>query len=60
MKPVNCANVYSKTSTPSSPIIWDKKLIKELARALIVNSGNANAHTGSKGIKTIDKYKSFN
>ena len=53
---VNCANVYSKTSTPSSPIIWDKKNNKGKVRALIVNSGNANAHTGSKGIKVIDKY----
>tara|TARA_B100000575_G_C23132156_1_gene656922 strand:- start:1291 stop:2556 length:1266 start_codon:yes stop_codon:yes gene_type:complete len=53
---VNSATVYSKTSTPSSPIIWDKKNNKGKVRALIVNSGNANAHTGSKGIKIIDNY----
>ena len=51
---VNC--VYSKTSTPSAPIIWDKRNNKGFAKALIVNSGNANAHTGNKGIKIINEY----
>ncbi len=51
--------VYSKTSTPSAPIIWDKKYNKGVTKALIVNSGNANAHTGNKGIKTIDKYTEY-
>ena len=50
------AAVYSKTSTPSAPIIWDKKNNKGLCKILIINSGNANAHTGDKGIKNIDKY----
>ena len=48
--------VYSKTSTPSAPIIWDKKNNKGYCKILIVNSGNANAHTGSKGIEAIEKY----
>ncbi len=52
------AAVYSKTSTPSAPIIWDKKNNKGLCKLLIVNSGNANAHTGKEGIKSIDKYTS--
>ena len=58
-KPVNLAAVYSKTSTPSAPIIWDKKHNKNSAKALIVNSGNANAHTGIKGIKIIDSYVNY-
>ena len=53
---VNVASVYSKTSTPSAPIVWDKKNNKGLCRVLIINAGNANAHTGSKGLKTIDEY----
>ena len=53
---VNVCCVYSKTSTPSAPIIWDKKNNLGKAKALVVNSGNANAHTGNDGIKTIDKY----
>ena len=54
--PVPVAAVYSKTSTPSAPIIWDKKNNNGLCKVLIVNSGNANAHTGVKGINNINKY----
>ncbi len=56
---VESSAVYSKTSMPSAPIIWDKLNNKGKAKALIVNSGNANAHTGSKGIKIIDKYVNY-
>jgi len=47
---------YSLTTMPSAPIIWDKKNNIGTCKALIVNSGNANAHTGAQGIKNIDKY----
>ena len=50
--------VYSKTSTPSAPIIWDKKNNRGFCKLLIINAGNANAHTGENGIKAIDKYVS--
>jgi len=55
-KIINVCCVYSKTSTPSAPIIWDKKNNKGKAKALVVNAGNANAHTGKDGLKIIDKY----
>tara|TARA_B100000963_G_scaffold322231_1_gene306127 strand:+ start:27 stop:1238 length:1212 start_codon:yes stop_codon:yes gene_type:complete len=55
-KIINVCCVYSKTSTPSAPIIWDKKNNKGQAKALVVNAGNANAHTGVDGLKIIDKY----
>ncbi len=55
-KTINVCCVYSKTSTPSAPIIWDKKNNKGKAKALVVNAGNANAHTGKDGLKIIDKY----
>ncbi len=55
-KIINVCCVYSKTSTPSAPIIWDKKNNNGTAKALIVNAGNANAHTGKEGLKIIDKY----
>ncbi len=58
-QPVNSVCAYSKTSMPSAPIIWDKKYNKGQVKALIVNSGNANAHTGNKGIKIIDNYVNF-
>ena len=56
---VNSVNVFSKTFTPSAPIIWDKKNVKGMVKALIVNSGNANAHTGKAGINIIEKYVNF-
>ena len=55
-KIINVCCVYSKTSTPSAPIIWDKKNNKGKVKALVVNAGNANAHTGKDGLKIIDKY----
>jgi len=65
MIPTPLSSVYSKTSTPAAPIIWNKKNNKGFCKVLIVNSGNANAHTGEKGIKAIDTYakiaaKTFN
>ena len=55
-EPVQSSVVYSKTTMPSAPIIWDKLYNKGTVKALIVNSGNANAHTGKKGINIINKY----
>ena len=55
-KLVNVYCVYSLTSTPSAPIIWDKKNNKGKCKVLIVNSGNANAHTGKAGVNIIDQY----
>jgi len=55
-KTVHVAVAYSKTSTPSAPIIWDKENNYGYCKVLIVNSGNANAHTGTKGINKIKKY----
>ena len=37
-------------------ILGDKKNNKGICKALVVNSGNANAHTGLKGLETIEKY----
>ncbi len=56
---VNSSNVYSKSTMPSAPIIWDKKNNKGKVRALIINSGNANAHTGSEGLRVINKYVNY-
>ena len=58
-KIINVCCVYSKTSTPSAPIIWDKKNNKGRVKALIVNAGNANAHTGNYGLIIIDKYVKY-
>ena len=58
-KTIDCSVLYSQTSMPSAPIIWDKKHNKGKVKAIIVNSGNANAHTGKKGMQIINKYVDF-
>ncbi len=55
-KSINFSVIFSKTTTPSAPIIWNKKNMTNKCRAIIVNAGNANAHTGDTGIKIINKY----
>src|ERR1700744_4450653 len=44
------AGVFTKSKCPSAPVEWCRaKLGKGKARALVVNSGNANAFTGKTG-----------
>jgi glutamate N-acetyltransferase/amino-acid N-acetyltransferase len=50
------AGVFTKSSMPAASVNWCKKNIdKHQARALIVNSGNANAFTGIIGEETVQK-----
>jgi glutamate N-acetyltransferase / amino-acid N-acetyltransferase len=44
------AGVLTRSKTCSAPVLWCRANLKEgNARALVVNSGNANAFTGKKG-----------
>ncbi len=44
------AGVFTKSKCPSAPVEWCRDKIKSgTARALVVNSGNANAFTGRTG-----------
>src|SRR5579872_5783299 len=44
------AGVFTKSKCPSAPVEWCRaKLSGGKARALVVNSGNANAFTGKTG-----------
>jgi glutamate N-acetyltransferase / amino-acid N-acetyltransferase len=48
------AGVFTKSKCPSAPVDWCRaNLIKGSARALVVNSGNANAFTGQKGKASV-------
>ncbi len=45
------AGVFTKSKTASAPVEWCKSLLANgRARALVVNSGNANAFTGKEGL----------
>ncbi|HEY1243863.1 MAG TPA: bifunctional glutamate N-acetyltransferase/amino-acid acetyltransferase ArgJ [Hyphomicrobiaceae bacterium] len=44
------AGVLTRSKTSSAPVLWCRQnLAKGAARALVVNSGNANAFTGKRG-----------
>src|ERR1700688_2306420 len=44
------AGVFTKSKCPSAPVEWCREHLKSSkARALVVNSGNANAFTGKSG-----------
>ncbi len=46
------AGVFTKSKTASAPVDWCKTNLKRgVARALVVNSGNANAFTGNAGFE---------
>jgi glutamate N-acetyltransferase / amino-acid N-acetyltransferase len=49
-KGTSVAGVFTKSMCPSAPVEWCRaKLKRGQARALVVNSGNANAFTGKTG-----------
>lgn len=50
--PAVCAGVYTQNIVRAASIDWNRRLTPcDNFRALIVNSGNANACTGSQGLK---------
>lgn len=50
------AGVFTRSKAPSAPVDWCRKVLGSgKGRALVVNSGNANAFTGSKGVIACDK-----
>jgi len=49
-KPTSVAGVFTRSKCPSAPVEWCRaRLGRGRARALVVNSGNANAFTGKTG-----------
>ena len=44
------AGVFTKSKTIAAPVEWCRKHVGGAARALVVNSGNANAFTGKAGM----------
>jgi glutamate N-acetyltransferase/amino-acid N-acetyltransferase len=52
-KGTQVAGVFTKSKCPSAPVDWCRANLKGgKARALVVNSGNANAFTGKVGAKS--------
>lgn len=52
-KPASVAGVFTRSKCPSAPVDFCRESLKHgTAKAVIVNSGNANAFTGKKGRET--------
>jgi glutamate N-acetyltransferase/amino-acid N-acetyltransferase len=51
------AGVFTRSKAPSAPVDWCRTQLTQgnRARALVVNSGNANAFTGKKGVIAVEK-----
>jgi glutamate N-acetyltransferase/amino-acid N-acetyltransferase len=50
------AGVLTRSTTAAAPVLWCRKaLIGGEARALVVNSGNANAFTGGAGEQAVER-----
>jgi glutamate N-acetyltransferase / amino-acid N-acetyltransferase len=50
-----CAGVFTTSKCPSAPVEWCRAKVKRgRARALVVNSGNANAFTGKRGRDAVN------
>lgn len=56
-KPCTAAGVFTSNIVKAAPVLWDKKVIEEAdyVRAVIVNSGIANAGTGEEGMSICRK-----
>src|SRR5450631_2560205 len=53
-KGTQAAGVFTKSKCPSAPVDWCRAKLKGgKARALVVNSGNANAFTGKSGVQAV-------
>ncbi len=59
-KGTKVAGVFTTSKCPSAPVDWCRARMKRgKARALIVNSGNANAFTGKKGAEAAKRVASM-
>lgn len=50
-----CAGVFTKSKTPAAPVDWSRQALAATdgkVQGLLVNAGNANAFTGSRGMAT--------
>ncbi len=54
-QPAQIAGVFTRSRCASAPVDWCKRHITGgVARAIVVNAGNANAFTGAKGVEAVE------
>ena len=57
-RPATAAAIFTRNAFPAAPVIVSRNHLKQsghIARALIVNSGNANASNGAQGLAASEK-----
>ena len=56
-EPAVCAGVFTKNKVKAGPVKWDSFIVKnsETVRAVVVNTGIANAGTGQKGYENAKR-----
>ena len=56
-KPCTIAGTFTKNMVKAAPVLWDREIVRSggKARAVIVNSGIANAGTGKEGMEICEK-----
>ena len=52
--PVTWAGTFTKNAAAAAPVKWCRSRIGDRVRAIVVNSGNANACTGRAGESAVD------
>lgn len=53
--PASVAGVFTRSKCPSAPVDWCRNILPAgKANCLVVNSGNANAFTGIKGLHSVE------
>lgn len=52
-QPCSWAGVFTQNAAAAAPVVWSKARAGERVRALVVNSGNANACTGERGREAV-------
>ena len=59
-RPAVTAAAFTTNKVKAAPVIWDMKVLAGgKARAVVVNSGNANACTGEQGLKDAEETASY-
>lgn len=59
-RPASVAGVFTQSKCPSAPVDWCRKHLKRgTARCVVINSGNANAFTGQKGVEAVTTTAKF-
>ena len=51
--PVTWTGTFTKNAAAAAPVLWSRDLLGSKVRALVVNSGNANACTGTQGREAV-------